>query len=1436
MADDQRLIDYLAWTPIAGATAFVGWQAIKRGEHHSIRAAWQHGRRISTFIDRLATELSDAAQKYIRTLPTDLTLEQEQFIIDLAKRQLGTQVRLSHVHNFADLERVKTKMPEFYHSVVDIAHQLKNVDPNKILRGEVLEKTLLEQANIDIGTVTEIVKQEYIDPRRLSTVLNEIENARPFGGPVATELRSLHRAFETVTGGKASFYLIRRKVQGQDTPIAARFVRGRYRLEVPLLTPEGYFVSRSGAASFAAWWHLPGGVEVPPDIYIAQRAAEALQENPDPANLKNVRELIARLRGKSVFAAHERALEGYSPIAGIFMRGRAIVEHESTLDIPQRRQEAAKWAFKRGLDITTGTPPSASANAMVFKTDFDIRKFTLSGGIADDKIYKTFARAMPLSESAILNLQRLSGRVTHLHHPAAAPIGYYEAARTTGEKLLNLNYGTIQPKQRIGTMEIDVIAELERIWNESARRRRERILSLETTADEIFAASSIRRLWSTTRLLDYELLISEGINQEVFDALKKGQPLRPGTFLGISPIGQPVFSGHRGGYDIITGFERIDENKIKIMVRNLVYPEPGTKIFGTGGLKHTIRGFINPKRLQALYAYYLRRFEGLPGHEARHIARSISALTIHKGFKHPEQEVEQWLAQLANLETKLSASPREADRRLASEAADWLQRFGFKRADDQEIARWVRHDYSGLSPREIADVFQAEVASRPQSVLAKAQKWANLIRSEFIRMGPPPEDLGVGQRATMSLEMLSRSFDQPELTKTAAHLMARTGVDKAVLLRGLEEMLKPFSGGGHRYGTHIHQLNLAQITPGEYGVADWLNRWSSIFPKEGIIHFRPYRLSTGQIVSYLSLPQEPVRQLQGVWLDEGQNAASIWQRSLYNALEAIHSDISGAVDSPAYERAVAALEDYYKTLQNLTVGKTAAMREALRGRLTHSMQFQAASMPARLAQTEPEVVMAPISSIRKMLSGLTPEVEQQLLQKLYQGKGYRSLIEALERGETMPAMMWRFPGEEVHSAMPVRLQAKEALEARIRQQTGRPFKLPSREGQLFINEYLFKLAMGDFDADPVHLAPILSAEALEETKNALDRGYTRRILMEFNTMRQAADPKSKPAWPGWTDTLDQVLGRLVQQTAGKADVGIISNALYDITEATRMAGQPELASWAPIIAESLTIKAKHATPSQLLEIHRPQELVAHIRGTGLGMDIDTRTQYLLERVKLVAPEESWVKHAENIRRALEIYDQAYKGSPAQTFSRNLRRLPGTAGPHTAEGLWRYITNIFQPRPLGAHILHGAKDDFGLISRIGGKLAPVVEAGQQLLQVAKRHSGLLLGAAAIGAGISMLRPTRDLTPESVTGDELDAQRQERRLPEQTPVLPSPTARIANRYHGISMQGRGRVTRELSPNTMQASFNSLPAPPAQVIIRDERRRWTREEIRELQKRIK
>lgn len=1428
MADEARSRDFLEWTPFAGSVGLMAAKIAQEGELEKLGKVWRRGQRAGKAMQAYVQELS-RQQAAGLVLPQGLSREQEAFILEVARHATGTRERLAHVQTFAQAEALRETVPEFYRTVVRQAWALKEVDPAQLLRGEALAEAVPETADL-VSTV-------HIRPRQLDAFLEEVERRRQAGRfkePFLQAREAFQEAFNLPSVRVEAVKRRMRLQSGQETEqlIALRMSGRNVAVEIPVLTANREFITRTGAVYMPSFWEL-GEREIAPDVRILEELVRGLQ-GPLPADPQAyLDDLVFRVAKRSVYEVNERARDVASPLARLWLRGRAVVPGETPLEIARQREEVARQAWRQGRrDRTSGLPAGASQTGLVFRRSFRPEEWSSAGRLVDDKFYKTFAKSMPLARESREFLEQAWGRtrLAHLLTPPEAARGYYQAAAETGERLLNLNYGLVTGEE---------LAKAEEQFRRLHKGRYDRRLFLQMTEDEIIMAAELKDAWKAERPVSYVLDETYGLSA----AVTEGKELSAGEFLGISPMGRPVYAGRRGGREFVEAVERA-EGKVTVRVRNLITPETGTKVFGTGGLKHTVRQYMRLSSLQALYAYILRNFRNIPGPEARRLARSVTALTIEKGFKSPEQEVNQLLSSLAarQLEAEAAGLPE------AEEAARLLQRFGYRRAADRTLAGWERVDFS-VSPEEIFYNFRAAERYDPEGVLAAAARRSRLVRSELIRMGPPMQDLGVGNPATFSVEMANVLFDQGR-ESLAAHLLGRTEQEYQQALRGLSQMLEPFEGERRRFGVDARDLRAEQLRAGEQGVADWLAHRGPDFPEEGIIHFRPYELPGGRTVSYLKLPEESLASLQGVYLEEGRTAASVLQRSFYKALSRVRADVLHQPGTAAYQEAAQALQEYYDVLGRLILGKQGAARAVTGGRVAHSLQLQAASLFSGLPK-EPATMYVTDEAAEQMLRGLPAEQAAGVLQVVDPQGRYGSLLEAFRAGEPLPGIAARYPAESSFAALPVRFRsANWALrQVRAADLTRGPFTLGS--GQIYIDPELFKLMTGDYDADVVHAFLAVSGDAAREINRMLGEGQVEEAIQYWQANLRTTSVKGR-AHREFTNTLRRVLARQHQQRAGKADIGLISNALNRIREAARMSGSAALSDWTALIAESLTIKAKHHSLDRFSELYNLENIIAHLEGTGLGMTPESRVDYLLGVLREMDPTlpvgdfspvdvdfkpivrggkiVSYPGLRTKLTAALEAYDRAYRRSAWDRITRLFKRPAAQATGEDAVRLLREAGRLTNDH-LGALLMGTALDAGGWRSRLRHRLTGLTAAVREAGQILGRHGKWLGWGLAASAGLAVLRSPKPLTPEQVTGEELQ---QEGALPPPPAVAPPPTARVTPRMPGLKVRVRGRAVQDLPYGQLGQAVSRTVGQPVRVTVDDRSRRLTREDLRRLRRR--
>lgn len=1404
MPDDYR--DFLNWTPFVGSLGYMATKLAQEGSLDRLGRVWQRGQRAGQAMQSYLQELSQQTAASL-LLPKDLTPQQEAYILDVVRHRTGTRERLAHIQSLRELEALRESLPEVYHEAHRQAWSLRQVDPSRLLMGQALEEAIPETASF--------LTTEYIRPSKLPQLLQDIEASRQAGRFVDPFMEMREAFQEAFQLSAAHVEAVKRKIkqtasQEVEQLIALRISGGGVAVEIPVLTAQREFITRTGAVYMPAFWEL-GEREIAPDVRILEELTKALHQAPtvaDPqAYLDDVVKQVAR---RSVYEVNERARDITSPIAKLWLRGRAVVPGTTPQEIARQREAVARqaWSLAR-QDRTSWLPPGSTVTGIVGRRRFRAEEWSLSGRLVDDKAYKTFAKPMPLAQESIAFLQqeRGHGRLAQLLTPAAAPKGYYEAAQSTGERLLSLTYGMI---------EADDLEKLEEGFRLTHKGKYDRRLFLKMTEDEMLAAAELKDAWKAERVVTYTLDETHGVSS----ALQAGAELSPGEFLGVTPLGKPAYAGRRGGKEIVDSIQRL-EGKVIVRVRNLIEMQPGTKVFGTGGLKHTVRQAMRLSNLQALYEYYLTNFKNVSPEEAAQIARNITAITIKKSFKNPEQEVDQLLASLATYQQEMLGRPE------AEEAAQLLRRFGFQPAADTSIAAWERVDFS-MSPEEIYQNFRAARQFDPEGVLAAAARRTGLLRSEIVRMGPPMQDLGAGNLGTFSMEMANVLFDQGH-ERLATHLMSRLEPENQQVLRGLVQMLEPFEGGGRRFGTAIEDLTAQQIMSGEQGVADWLAHRGQGYPKEGIIHFSPYELKSGQQVSYLKLPDETLAALKGVYLEDGRTAASVLQRSFYRTLQKIRADVLHQPGTPSYQEATQALQDYFDTLGKLIMGKGGAARGVIRGKVSHSLQLQAASLFSGLPR-DPATQYVTNEAMEEMLRGLSAAREAEVLRVVDPQGRYSSLLEAFRAGEPLPGISARYPGESSYAAMPVRFRSAEWARRQVQMAEPTFGRFTLNPEQVWIDPELFKLMVGDYDSDIAHLYLATSREAAEDILQFTSQGGPEKYIQHWQEMLRTTSVKGK-AQNEFTNSLVRILAQQRRQQAGKADIGIISNAMDRIRRAARQVGRPEIADWTQLITESLTIKAKHISLDELAQAHNPERLLAHLEGTGLGMDLESRTRYLMDLVSQVAPPESLPIHQEHIREALMAYDQSYRRSAWDRFTRLLKRPAAQATGTDALKLVRQARQVTNDE-LGAMLIGAALDKGGWRTRAQSRLAGVTAVAREAKGMLGKHAKWLGLGLAASAGLAILRKPTPLTPEKVTGEDL--MHQGALMPAAPAVsTPPPTARISPRTPPLRVRVQGRSSNDLQYQQLGQQLSQITNSSTRVVVDNRSKRLDREDLRRLRR---
>jgi len=1439
---EEKVGNLLDWTPFIGGLGIMSISAAQNDAIKRIQSAWKQGQRTAAAMRVYTDQLSRQAIHSGLALPSGLPAELEQYILQITREATGTQERLSanRISSFAQAADLRTTVPEFYQALVKNAHRLKDIDMQSLLMGPQLEQAIMKTAKI---------VQSPIENRRLQQFLSQVEELRGAGagGNFKEEFLALKESFQSAFHiSNADVHAVKRKVMQANGAeearlIALRISSGRTAIEIKVMQNRE-FLSKGGSVFIPANWEL-GEAEVGADVRMMQAAREAISKGlPEKDAIGYLNEVIAKVEQQSVFFGYHEE-DPLSPLSRKWLKGRARVLGDTPFEITQNREKVARQAFAEwGRDRTSGQGAGSSTTGVVFSRDFSPEKWNPVGSVVDDKWVKVFEKPTMISQEAqAFRAQHPYSRLAKTLNPSIAGTSYYDAVQETGESLANLNYGIID--------ESDLL-DLQTKYRQQFKINQDRRLFLQMSPDEMIMASEYKDFWQGQRQLTYTLDESHGISNILRESMVNQTPVPEGTFLGVNATKGPIFSGRRGSQEIVQDIERLGEGKIKVYMRNLVDLESASKVFGTGVIKHTVRQTMKLNTIQSLYAYYLENFKNMSGIEARQLASGVTALISkdriadevsgvgwQRKFKNPEQELYQWYSALANYQQQMAAAGRPE----AEVAAKYLRDFGFKEGD-ASIAPWVRRQFL-MSAREAHGIFSA-AQSGP---LFEAKRRANFVGSELIRMGPPPQDLGVGGLATFSNEMANIMYDQG-LEKEAMHILARTDRDSQQMFRGLAQMLEPFSGKTQLKGTHIENLTAEQLKhSSEHFVGDWLAHRSPNFPEGGVIHFgRSY-----DGVSYAQLPTDTLQALKGVYLEDGQTAASFLQKKFSNMLFRIREDLLGnkgaMKDVPSFWAARDALQEYYDALGRLIGGKTGAARALTGGKVAGSMQLQAASFPAYIPQ-EKNTYYFTNKRMSEMLQAVPEEEAAELLKTIDPSGQYRNLQEAFAEGAAFPGMSFRYPGEGSMSALPVNFKSANWALYKARQDHPNIGQFHLSNNVFYSDVATFQLQMGDYDADVAHLVPILDSKIALDLQAKLKDGLVEDYLAHYKEFLQTAGVKGGNT-AIFTDELPKILGRLAQQRAGKADIGMISNALSRVREATREAGLYEpgakrgaqVADWTALIVESVFLKAKHADAATFAAEYDPEELLNHIVGFGLDMDLEKRKNFLLDNYisKVIDPvkgKAALERHGTNIKRSLEVFDQ-FIGTDKDRFLRQMKTMPEFT---TGKQATNMLSKMFQLDGLTAAEISHAADKGGLRSRIQSTLAPAINALRTARRLLTSKTGVKgispLGWLGIGlagtVGLTLMRPPKSLTPEQVTGNDL---RQEGTLQENPPpqVSFSRRALITAPTENLQTKVRGRVGPNHDAHRLAQQLNLVTGSPTRVMVDDRRKRITREDLRTLRR---
>jgi hypothetical protein len=1489
MADDKSS-SMLDWTPFIGGVGVMAYTAQKDETVQRVLKSWKQGRRTQRAVQRYTDAVAEQSMARGHILPQGLTPELEEYILNRTKEATGTKGRLGPgmISSFADAERYRATVPEFYDSLVRNARQMANVDLGRILKEDRLTAALGREA---------FKLEEHISANRLASALNVIERERG-GGAFIGEFQQLTEAYQSAFNiQSASVTAVKRRIKFADGTEQARLVSlrlsgGAAAVEIPVMTNRE-FLTQGGSLFVPAAWET-GQQEIAADVKIMREVGDALRGSLPATGKERYLSSVVRdvFKQSTYYGYNER--DPRSPLARKMLKGRAVVEGKDQWEKLTNRDLAAKQAWDNyhtelmGWDRTSWMPAGASETGALASREFMPELWTVSGRVADDKLWKVVTKSTMISNEALEFAAQYGDvhKMGHMLTPPAVGTGYAQAVEETGEKLANLSYGIIDPddlkvlreggivpgtKKRVDPFKMD--------WTDPSTGVKEsRRLWLQMSEDEMIMAAEMKDFWRGQNQIAYTLDAEQGLNAAVREAMINKTALPEGTFLGIHPSKGPIYSGAQGGTEYVEDIERAGE-KLKIFARNVVDVDVGTKVFGTGQVKHTVQQFMKLDQLQGLYRYYLRTFKGMSREEAERLASGITALVSKdrtaeiegfeaeipwfRKFKTPEQRGEQYLQRLADIERTASSAGLPA----AEEAAKHLTGWGMEKGTTN-AGTWVRRSYATRF-EDIVKTFE----DAKGGVLHQAVKEANFVNSEMIRMGPAARMLGVGNQATFSNDMMASLMDQG-FDNAAVHILSRTGEQEGKRLKGLAQMMSPF-GGGFAEGTNISLLTPQQVNSGEGFVGDWLAHRMGDFPSNGVVDFgRTYKLEKGQHVSYMQLPTETLEDLKGVYVGEGQYAASPLQSRMQNAFKRIREDLlvnTGArTDVPSYWAARDALQEYYDQLGSLVMSKKGVARGALGGKVAGSMQLQAASLPAYFPGAGAKSIdemenlntfYIASSRFEEMVQGgnLTEAKAAELLEAVASGGGYRSLGEAFRAGVKMPAVSMRYPAEGSMAAMPIYLQSAENAAEKAYLNNPNIHKFTISKNLVYSNDLIWKLQLGDYDADVAHIIPMLEANTAKSVQNELNGDLIKNYLDHYKSKLQTLGVKGGTT-NIFTNQYDVIMGRLAQQRAGKADIGMVSNALTRVREATRGAGLYKMGAktgeqvhdWTALITEAMFLKAKHANPATFAKEYRPDELINNITGFGLGMNVENRTNFLMDNYikKVIDPtskklnadqkaiaQAAWERHSSNISTSLRAFD-SFAQTEKDKFLTGMKGMPGLAsGQMGAE----FLEHLQNSDGIAANILQShLRDEGTYTSKITAKLAPLKSAFGTARRLFTSKTGPLglsplgwLGAGLAGTvAMSLARPHKNLTPERVTNE--DAQ-QAGMMNEMPPpqVVNTPRPVIQPPTNNMSVQVRGRVSPSLDANRLGNMINRTTGNHTRVNVNDRRKRFSREDLRNLRR---
>ena len=1404
MANDRRRwLDNLEWTPFVGAVGVAAYNLHHSGDATAIAQAYRLGAKAGAAGDRFAKIIRESRFSALN-LPRNLGADKESYILGLVKHSMGAKGRFAGVSNFDEVNAIRNEAPELFEEVYRKARNLAGVDLGGLLRPH------------QMGHIPEIkIFDEDLVKGKFQSFLQGNVRAE-----LHQHLMDLHGKYRQ-TFGLADPQVIALRHNGE---LAALRMSGGANsrapiLELPILI-NGQSVSQRGNLMTPFAWRTKASKwadELPADAFIMNKLVEGMSNEAMNTTRAGsfLRDIVTGINQKAIYDSHESMQQTKNPIAREFIKHLTRVEAADSDEVSLARKAVVNYAWDEDpkIDLTSYIPEGPASKGVVFNKGFDARLYTRSGYLAPDKkLYQTLSKPYNLSDQAkfALELDQGISPIAHLFTPAA--VGS-ETGRFAdqGDFNLQLNYGMLDlNEEQMQQFQAKV----------SKKLRVNAVLSMHE--DELFLAEETKRYWEQERSFSHTLRQESGISP----LLEKGRELDPGVFLGTDMMSQEVFSGKRGGREIVENVERQGESVVA-RIRNLITPGEGTKVFGTGRIKNTVKGFFQADTLQAIYGMYLHEYKGVSEKRAAQIASNITGLTMYKSFKkNGEPAVEELMGSLAEHH---SIALRQGKTSYAEKIARQLESFGFDYQADRR-SPWRRSNYDiGKSAEEVHQMFENAKGGPLKKVW---QEYQLGLRHETITMGGTMQDLGAGRPASMSAELFGTLADLGQ-ESLGMDILERVNPNTRVDLQEILRMQEPFAGKT-KSGISVDKIDSGMLT-GENSILDWLAPSNKEMPRT--IHFgHTYQLHEGQMpVSYLQLPEQVTGLFKGVPTGEDSAASSELQKAYRQAISATQDHArAGFIAGSLENRAIEALENVGMQLAQSLLTKEGAMRQVLGGKVSGSAILQASSKHWQGLDEVNKVgdVFLGRKRFLELTKDITEDEQQRILTQLGHDGKYKSLEHAFSRGESIPMVMARYPQERKYSAIPVRVRSAQYANRKYIKKYG-PSILPGLSNdQAYIDPKLFQIMGGDYDSDTVHMFMLKGSEAVENAKQLLiDQDWAADAFLKWDE-QLAATKGAHIEKDRWFTSLIQRLGRVQQQEAGKTGIGPVSNALGRIRAGNRMAGQVDRSYWTEWIGEGAIIKARNWGLERFSKDDIVEQTMSRL--TSQSESYKDRAKWLW--TEMIEPTRQGAGDAEQVQadiiHSLKNYHETFRGSILEQFSRLFKTTPDQVT--AAKGLQarsKTLSMLEGARDWASALIGGAGDRNRIRSWVRNKAAGVTSAAESLGRAVSHNKMLLGGGLIAGAGLAMLRKPKNLTPEGVTGADLSAAGG---LTSGNMTMQMiPRARLMERQDGLNIRVRGRSTQELAAGQFGNDLNQAAPGRTQVNVEDRHKSLNREDLRRLRR---